>query len=125
MNENEISYKIIGAALEIHKRYGAGLLENAYEKILAYELRELGFDVKEQLSLPIQHKDLMIENAYRIDLIVNNLVIVEVKAIVELPPISFSQVNTYLKLTDLKLGILINFHSELLKDGIHRIVNKL
>lgn len=67
----------------------------------------------------------MIENAYRIDLLVNNLVIVEVKAIVELPPISFSQVNTYLKLTDLQLGILINFHSELLKDGIHRIVNKL
>lgn len=125
MNENEISYKIIGAALEIHKRYGAGLLENAYEKILAYELRELGFDVKEQLSLPIQHKDLMIENAYRIDLIVNNLVIVEVKAIIDLPLISYSQVNTYLKLTDLKLGILINFHSELLKDGIHRIVNKL
>ena len=125
MNENEISYKIIGAALEIHKRYGAGLLENAYEKILAYELRELGFDVKEQLSLPIQHKDLMIENAYRIDLIVNNLVIVEVKAIIDLPLISYSQVNTYLKLTNLKLGILINFHSELLKDGIHRIVNKL
>ena len=71
MDENQISYKIIGTALEIHRNYGSGLLESAYENILAYELKELGFDVKQQLTLPLKHKDLLIENAYRIDLLVN------------------------------------------------------
>lgn len=100
-------------------------MESAYENILAYELRSNGFDVKQQKNMPLQHKDLNIENAYRLDLLVNDKVIIEVKAVAEIHPICFPQVLTYLKLCNLKLGLLINFHSELLRDGIHRIVNKI
>lgn len=125
MTENELSYKIIGAALEVHKNLGVGLLENAYEVALAYELRELGFTVKSQLVLPLKYKNEIINNAYRIDLIVEDKVIIEVKSVLEIHPIFYSQVLTYLKLTNIKLGLLINFNTPLIKDGIHRIVNKL
>ncbi|MCD0477365.1 GxxExxY protein [Chryseobacterium sp. LC2016-29] len=125
MTENELSYKIIGAALEVHKTLGVGLLENAYEVALAYELKELGLKVESQLSLPLKYKNELIDNAYRIDLIVENKIIIEIKSVVEIHPISYSQVLTYLKLTDIKLGLLINFNTPLIKDGIHRIVNKL
>ena len=125
MTENDISYKIIGAALEVHKKLGVGLLENAYETALVYELQKLGFDVKQQYSLPLNYKDIEIQNAYRIDVLVENKVIVEVKSVLELHPINFAQTKTYLKFTNLKLGLLINFKTQLLKDGIHRIVNKL
>ena len=125
MTENDISYKIIGAALEVHKKLGVGLLENAYETALVYELQKLGFDVKQQYSLPLNYKDIEIQNAYRIDVLVENKVIVEVKSVLELHPIHFAQTKTYLKFTNLKLGLLINFKTQLLKDEIHRIVNKL
>ena len=125
MTENEISYKIIGAAIEVHKNLGVGLLENAYETALVYELQKLGFDVKQQYSLPLNYKDIEIQNAYRIDVLVENKVIIEVKSVMELHPIHFAQTKTYLKFTNLKLGLLINFKTQLLKDGIHRIVNKL
>ncbi|ROI04582.1 GxxExxY protein [Chryseobacterium sp. G0240] len=125
MTENELSYKIIGAALEVHKNLGVGLLENAYETALFYELKMLGFNVKQQVSLPLKYKEITIENAYKIDLIVEDKVIVEVKSVLELHPIFYSQVLTYLKQTDLRLGLLINFNSELIKYGTHRIVNKL
>ncbi len=125
MTENDISYKIIGAALEVHKKLGVGLLESAYETALVYELQKLGFDVKQQYSLPLNYKDIEIQNAYRIDVLVENKVIVEVKSVLELHPIHFAQTKTYLKFTNLKLGLLINFKTQLLKDGIHRIVNKL
>ncbi|MBB6369392.1 GxxExxY protein [Chryseobacterium shigense] len=125
MTENEISYKIIGAAIEVHKNLGVGLLEKAYETALVYELKQLGMDVKQQISLPLKYKEVTVENAYIIDLIIENKVIVEIKAVLELNPVFYSQVLTYLKLTDLKLGLLINFNSELIKYGIHRIVNKL
>ena len=125
MTENDISYKIIGAALEVHKKLGVGLLENAYETALVYELQKLGFDVKQQYSLPLNYKDIEIQNAYRIDVLVENKVIIEVKSVLELHPIHFAQTKTYLKFTNLKLGLLINFKTQLLKDGIHRIVNKL
>ena len=125
MTENDISYKISGAALEVHKKLGVGLLENAYETALVYELQKLGFDVKQQYSLPLNYKDIEIQNAYRIDVLVENKVIVEVKSVLELHPIHFAQTKTYLKFTNLKLGLLINFKTQLLKDGIHRIVNKL
>lgn len=123
MTENELSYKIIGAAIEVHKNLGVGLLENAYETALAYELKMQGFNVKQQLSLPLKYKDMFIENAYRIDLIVEDKVIVEVKSVLELHPVFYSQVLTYLKQTNIKLGLLINFNNELIKNGIHRIVN--
>lgn len=125
MTENELSYKIIGAALEVHKTLGVGLLENAYEVALAYELRELGFNVESQLILPLKYKNETIDNAYRIDLIVENKVIIEIKSVLELHPVFYSQITTYLKLTNIKLGLLINFNTPLIKDGIHRIVNKL
>ena len=125
MTENDISYKIIGAALEVHKKLGVGLLENAYETALVYELQKLGFDVKQQYSLPLNYKEIAIDNAYRIDILVENKVIIEVKSVLELHPIHFAQTKTYLKFTNLKLGLLINFKTQLLKDGIHRIVNKL
>ena len=125
MTENDISYKIIGAALEVHKKLGVGLLESAYETALVYELQKLGFDVKQQYSLPLNYKDIEIQNAYRIDVLVENKVIIEVKSVLELHPIHFAQTKTYLKFTNLKLGLLINFKTQLLKDGIHRIVNKL
>jgi GxxExxY protein len=125
MTENELSYKIIGAALDVHKTLGVGLFESAYEVALAYELRELGFEVKSQVVLPLKYKSEVIDNAYRVDLIVENIVIIEVKSVLEIHPIFYSQVLTYLKLTNIKLGLLINFNTPLVKDGIHRIVNKL
>ncbi|MGH1516177.1 GxxExxY protein [Chryseobacterium sp. JK1] len=125
MTENELSYKIIGAALEVHRNLGVGLLENAYEVALAYELKELGFKVESQLTLPLKYKNELIKNAYRIDLIVEDKVIIEIKSVLEIHPIFYSQVLTYLKLTNIKLGLLINFNTPLIKDGIHRIVNKI
>jgi GxxExxY protein len=125
MTENEISYKIIGAALEVHKNLGVGLLESAYETALVYELQKLGLKVKQQYALALNYKEIEIDNAYRIDILVEEKVIVEVKSVLELNPIHFVQTNTYLKFTGLKLGLLINFKTRLLKDGIHRIVNKL
>ncbi|MEI3791656.1 MULTISPECIES: GxxExxY protein [unclassified Chryseobacterium] len=125
MTENELSYKIIGAAIEVHKNLGVGLLENAYEIALAYELKQLGMEVKQQPPLPLKYKEVTIENAYKIDLIVEGKVIIEVKAVLELNPVFYSQLLTYLKLTNVKLGLLINFNTELIKYGIHRIVNKL
>jgi len=125
MTENELSYKIIGAALEVRKTLGVGLLENVYEVALAYELKELGLKVESQLVLPLQYKNETISNAYRIDLMVENKIIIEIKSVLELHPVFYSQVLTYLKLTDIKLGLLINFNTPLIKDGIHRILNKL
>lgn len=125
MTENELSYKIIGAALEVHKTIGVGLLENTYEIALAYELKKLELKVENQILLPLKYKEVSIDNAYRIDLIVEDKVIVEIKSVLDIHPIFYSQVLTYLKLTNIKLGLLINFNTPLIKDGIHRIVNKL
>lgn len=125
MTENELSYKIIGAALEVHKTIGVGLLENAYEIALAYELKKLGLEVENQILLPLKYKEVSIDNAYRIDLIVEDKVIVEIKSVLDIHTIFYSQVLTYLKLTNIKLGLLINFNTPLIKDGIHRIINKL
>ena len=125
MTENEISYKIIGAALEIHKNIGPGLLESAYENALAFDLRELGFDVKQQVPMPFIYKEIQQEVGYRIDLIVNNKVLVEIKSVENLAPVHFAQTLTYLKLSGMKLGLLINFNTKVLKEGIHRIVNNL
>ncbi len=125
MTENELSYKIIGAAIEVHKNIGVGLLEHAYETALAYELKLLGLNVKQQVSLPLKYKGMTVENAYKIDLIVEDKVIIEVKSVQELNSISHAQVLTYLKQSNIKLGLLINFNTELIKYGIHRIVNKL
>ena len=125
MSENEISYKIIGAAIELHKKYGPGLLESAWENALAYDLRELGFEVQQQVALPFFHKEMKMDVGYRIDLLVANKVIGEVKNVDALDEIHEAQVLTYLKLSGKKLGLLINFNKVVLKDGIHRYANNL
>ncbi|MGD0711633.1 MAG: GxxExxY protein [Bacteroidales bacterium] len=125
MTENEISYKIIGAALELHKVIGPGLLESAYENALAFELRQLGLKVEQQYPMPFIYKDVKQDVGYRLDLIVENKVIVEIKSVETIAPVHFAQLLTYLKLSGLKLGILINFNSKILKENIHRIVNNL
>lgn len=125
MTENEISYKIIGAVIELHKNIGAGLLESAYEAALAYDLRELGLDVRQQVPMPFFYKEVKQDIGYRIDLLVENKVIVEIKSVENLAPIHFAQTLTYLKLSDVKLGLLINFNTQVVKEGIHRIVNNL
>ena len=125
MTENELSYKIIGAAINIHKTIGPGLLESAYENALAYDLRELGFKVQQQKPMPFIYKEVKQDVGYRIDLMVNNKVIIEIKSIETLAPIHYAQTLTYLRLSDLKLALLINFNSKILKNQIHRIVNNL
>ncbi len=125
MTENEISYKIIGAVIELHKNIGAGLLESAYEAALAYDLRELGLDVRQQVPMPFFYKEVKQDIGYRIDLLVENKVIVEIKSVENLAPIHFAQTLTYLKLSGVKLGLLINFNTQVVKEGIHRIVNNL
>lgn len=125
MNENELSYKIIGAAIALHKALGPGLLESAYEAALAYDLRELGLDVKTQVPMPLIYKEVKQDVGYRIDLWVENKVIIELKSVENLAPVHFSQTLTYLKLADKKLALLINFNTQILKDGIHRIANNL
>lgn len=125
MDENEISYKIIGAAIELHKELGAGLLESAYESTLAYELRECGLFVEQQIPMPLVYKEIKMDCGYRLDLRVERKVIIEIKSIETLAPVHYAQTLTYLRLSGCKLGLLINFNTVRLKDGIHRIVNHL
>ena len=125
MNENDISYKIIGAAIELHKSIGPGLLESAYENALAFDLREMKFNIQQQVPMPFIYKDVRQEIGYRLDILVNNKVIIEIKAVEAVAPVHFAQLLTYLKLSGLKLGLLINFNSKTLKDNIHRVVNNL
>ena len=125
MTENDLSFKIIGVAMELHKSLGPGLLESAYEAALAYDLIELGLDVKTQVAMPLVYKEVKQDVGYRLDLLVENKVILEIKSVENLAPVHFAQTLTYLKLSDKRLALLINFNTKLLKDGIHRIVNKL
>ena len=125
MTENEISNKVIGAAIDIHKSIGPGLLESAYENALAYDLTKLGFEVRQQVPMPFMYKNVKQDVGYRIDLLVNKKLIIEVKAIETLAPVHYAQLLTYLKLSGIKLGLLINFNSKVLKNSIHRVVNNL
>ncbi len=125
MSENEISYKIIGAALEIHSALGPGLLESVYESTFAYELKLLGLKIETQVPKPLVYKEIKLEVGYRIYMLVEDKVIVEIKSIETLAPVHFSQTLTYLKLSDKKLALLIYFNTKYLKEGIHRIVNNL
>jgi len=125
MTENEISYKIIGASIEIHKTLGPGLLESAYEAALAFDLKELGLNIKRQVPMPMVYKEVKQDIGYRLDLLVENKVIIEIKSLENLAPVHYAQTLTYLKLSEKKLALLINFNTKILKDGIHRIVNNL
>ena len=123
MSENEISSKIIGAAIEVHKQLGPGLLESTYETCLAYELKQMEPDVKQQQALPVVYKEVKLDAGYRIDLLIENKVIIEIKSVEALADIHTAQLLTYLKLKDLKLGLLINFNSVRVVDGLKRILN--
>ena len=115
--------EIIGSAIEVHRSLGPGLLESAYETCLAYELGERGFNVERQKSLPVIYREVKLEAGYRLDLLVNGSVIVEVKAVERLLPIHDAQLISYLGLSGCSLGLLINFNVKLLKHGIRRLVN--
>ena len=125
MTENEIATKIIGVCINLHKTLGPGLLESVYENTLAYDLKEIGFDVKQQVTIPLIYKEVKIEAGFRIDLLVDDKVIIELKSVEKLQPVHYAQILTYLKLSGKKLGLLINFNVKLLKNGVHRIANNL
>jgi GxxExxY protein len=125
MSENEISRVIVDAAFHVHQRLGPGLLESVYEVVLAYELRKRGLEVQRQVPIPIRYDDLVFEEGFRADLIIQSLVIVELKSIEELVPVHSKQVLTQLRLADKRLGLLINFGSALFKSGVKRVVNGL
>ena len=125
MTENEISRIIVGAALKVHKSLGPGLLESAYEECLYYELQKQGLSVQKQKPLPLIYEEVKLEIGYRIDLIVENKVIIEIKSVEALHDVHMAQILTYLKLSNCKLGLLINFNVSLIKNGIRRVVNNL
>lgn len=125
MHENDISYKIIGAAIKIHSELGPGLFESVYEATLAFELKELGLDVKTQIGIPLVYKEIKFEQGFRLDILVENKVIIEIKSVEKLAAVHYKQLLTYLRLSEKKLGLLINFNEVHLKDGIKRIVNNL
>ena len=121
--ENEISSKIIGAAIEVHSQLGPGLLESTYEVCLFHELKQAGLEAKQQIPLPVVYKDVKLNAGYRIDLLVEDKVVIEIKSVDALAPIHTAQILTYLKLTNLKLGLLMNFNTMKMKDGIKRVLN--
>ena len=122
---NNITDKIISAAIAVHRELGPGLLESAYEACLVYELVQRGLSMEQQKTLPVIYRDVRVDCGYRIDLFVEKQVIVELKAVEKLEPIHKAQLLSYLKLSGCKVGLLINFNVKILKDGIHRIVNEL
>ena len=117
-----ITRRIIGAAIEVHRRLGPGLLESAYEACLAFELRQLGFKIEQQKPLPVVYKDVKLDCGYRLDFIVAGRVVVEIKAIEAIAPVHESVMLTYLRLSGCGLGLLINFYTPVLKEGIRRFV---
>lgn len=125
MNINDLSGQIVDSALRVHSELGPGLLESAYEGCLAFELRSRGISCEQQLSLPVRYRGNLVDVGYRIDLLVFDLVIVEVKSVDKLAPIHDAQLLTYLRLTNKRLGLLLNFNVQHMKDGIKRLVNNL
>ena len=123
--ENEISQLIIGCAIKVHTALGPGLLESAYEECLYYELIKEGLKVEKQKALPLIYEEIKLEVGYRLDLLVEDKVIIEIKACEGLNDVHLAQVLTYLKLSNVKLGLLINFNVTRVKDGIKRVVNNL
>jgi GxxExxY protein len=122
---NELSGTIVDAAIQVHSALGPGLLESAYETCLAYELQERGLLVRTQVALPVVYKAIQMDLAYRIDLLVEESVVVELKTVSKLLPIHEAQLLTYLKLSGHRIGLLLNFHVPLMREGIKRMVNSL
>ena len=125
MTENELSRVIFNCALKVHQTLGPGLLESAYEECLFYELKKTGLEVQKQKPLPLIYEEVKLDVGYRLDIIIGNKLILEIKSVEALNEIHFAQLLTYLKLTNCKLGLLINFNVVLIKNGIKRVVNNL
>lgn len=125
MTENDISYAIRGAIFKVYNNVGPGLLESAYEAALSYELKKEGFNVATQVGLPFMYETISMDIGYRIDILVENSVIIEVKSVDQLADVHFKQLLTYLKLSDKRLGILVNFNTDKISDSIKRVVNNL
>ena len=125
MTENELSRIVFDCALKVHQSLGPGLLESAYEECLYYELSKKGLNVEKQKPLPLIYEEVKLDVGYRIDIIVENKLIIEIKSVEALNDVHFAQLLTYLKLTNCKLGLLINFNVSLIKNGVKRVVNNL
>jgi GxxExxY protein len=123
MTENELATIVCNAGLKIHKTLGPGLLESAYEECLYYELQKTGMLIEKQKALPLIYEEVKLEVGYRVDIMVENKLIVEIKSVTALNDLHLAQVLTYLKLSGCKLGLLINFNTVLFKDGIRRVIN--
>ena len=123
MIENELSKKIIGCAIEVHKQLGSGLLESAYQECLYYELKQIGLKVQKEKPMPIIYKEVKLNHGYRIDLLVEEKVVIEIKTVGIFNDVHTAQVLTYLRLGNYKLGLLFNFQTTVLKNGIKRIIN--
>ena len=123
MTENEISNIIIGCAIDVHKAFGPGLLESAYRECLFFDLTEKGLYVIKEKPMPIVYKEVRLDHGYRMDLLVENKVVVELKRVESITDVHIAQLLTYLKLGDYRLGLIINFQNKLLKEGIKRLIN--
>lgn len=123
MNENEIAKIVFELGLKIHRNLGPGLLESAYEECLYYEIKKFGLNVEKQKVLPLVYEEVKLDAGYRLDLLVENKLIIEVKSVESLNDVHLAQVLTYLRLSNCKLGLLINFNTALFKNGVRRIIN--
>ena len=123
--DTKITEKIIGAAIEVHKILGPGLLESAYQECLLFELKNLGLEVKKEISLPIIYKDIKLDHGYRIDLLVEDKIVLELKTVESFTDVHTAQILTYMKLGNYPLGLLLNFHTKLLKNGLKRFINTI
>src|SRR5262245_26675962 len=122
VEQDPVSSKVIGLAIEVHKHLGPGLLESAYEECLAFELRQQRIDFRRQVPLPVLYKGMQLDCAYRMDVVVERYLIIEIKTVEQLLPIHQAQLLTYLKLSNLRFGLLLNFNVALLRDGIKRMI---
>ena len=125
LNADTWSHAVIGAAIKVHRVLGPGLFEKVYVTCVAHELRKLGLDVRLEVPIPLKYDGILFPQAYRADLIVEGALLVEAKAVDKLPDIYLKKLETYLRLTEIKVGLLINFNVKVLRDGITRVVNKL
>jgi GxxExxY protein len=118
-----LSYKIIGLAIEVHRQLGPGLLESAYQQCLYYEIKKAGLKVEKEIMLPISYKEIKLDQGYRIDLLVEDKLVIELKTVESFTSVHFAQILTYLKLGNYPLGLLINYNSKILKNNIKRFIN--
>ena len=125
MTYNELSYSVVGAAMKVHRELGPGLLEKAYQECLCYEIAQLGLCVEKEVAMPLKYRGVKLECGFRMDLLVEKRLVVETKSVSELNDIHFAQLLSYLKQGDFRMGLLINFNSLILKNGVRRVVNGL